>query len=162
MPCLKSVACRISARPSPHLTYPTQGINKAQLDVLGITAPDSNPPPSTTSICHHTVAHDEAAGESGRAAVTEAAAGGNVGGAAVAGAGAGVPAGVAVGTQARERKGAAGPVLGEADAAMAHAWEKSDKLEVTADTGLSVSAVLEPGTPNDVSDPEDIDHMEEV
>lgn len=144
---LKSVACRIAARPSPHLTLPIETANRADYDMLGMTAPGSDPSLSTTSVCGH---KDSAAGV--------AAAHGNGRVAAAAGAGAGVPKGVAVGTQARVRRG---------DAAMADALDRSDRMEATSQTlpdapgDGPVSAALEPGTPNDISDPEDIEFMEE-
>ena len=138
---LKSVACRIAARPSTQLRYPAQAATKAlgELAAQGVGASPlaSDPALSTASVCGHT---NDAPAENGSAV-----------GAAAAGAGAGVPAGVAVGTQARERSFA-----GKRDGGATEAMEVTGEttLEVPG-SGGGASAALEPGTPNDTSDPED-------
>lgn len=140
---LKHVAEQIASRPSPHITFPTPCVNKADIDALGVAAngaASTGPAMSTASAC----------GDVDAAADRELKSGGN--GLAGAGNGAGVPEGVAVGTQARERKGYAADDL-DADIGMADAPAMHPSMDITSDTlAADNRATFEPGTP---SDPED-------
>lgn len=150
MPNLKHVVCRIATRPSSCLRFPTQDVTQGELVALGMAAGASDPAASTASACDHP---DVAPADSGDAAGAAAAG---------AGAGAGVPAGVAVGTQARERKWVG---MGDGPRAMVGAGGTTERMEVTAETGLGrpgcrASSALEPETPIKCSGTEDA--MDEV
>lgn len=146
---MKSVACRIASRPSPHLTFPTPCVNKADIDALGVAAngaASTGPAMSTASAC----------GDVDAAAERDLKSGGN--GLARAGNGAGVPENVTVGTQARERKDYAADDV-DADIGMADAPAMRPSIDITSDTlAAGNRATFEPGTP---SDPEDF-LMDEV